>query len=63
MTTRKDSGGRDGGDDEDGARRCLRSVDGDATELGGGILLEDLLDDPPDGRSVCDMVVHASRHA
>jgi hypothetical protein len=50
------------GDDEDGARRCLHSVDGDAAELGEGILLADLLDDPPDGRSKSDMVVYASRH-
>ena len=36
---------------------CLRSVEGvgDAVELDGGVLVEDLLDDPPEGR----MVVHA----
>lgn len=44
---------------------CLRSVEavGDAVELGEGILDEDLLDDPPDGRAVGDVVVHASRHS
>ena len=54
---KKDVGGR--------ARVCLRSVEGvgDAEELSGGILAEDLLDDPPDGRAVGDMVMHASRHA
>jgi hypothetical protein len=54
-----------GGKDEDGAWMCLRSLDGvvDAIELGEGILDEDLLDNPPDGRTVCDVVVHASRHS
>ena len=44
---------------------CLRSVEvvGDAEELGKGVLDEDLLDNPPDGRSVGDVVVHASRHS
>ena len=44
---------------------CLRSVEvvGDAAELGKGILDEDLLDDPPDGRSVGNVVVRASRHS
>ena len=44
---------------------CLRSVEGvgDAVELGGGILAEDLLDDPPEGRAIRNMIVHASRHA
>ena len=43
---------------------CLRSVEGvgDPVEPGGGILVEDLLDDPPDGRTVGDVVMHASRH-
>lgn len=54
-----------GGKDEDGAWMCLRSVEvvGDAVELGEGILDEDLLDNPPDGCTVGDMVVHASRHS
>ena len=38
-------------------------VAGDAVELGKGILDEDLLGNPPDGRSVGDVVVHASRHS
>ena len=44
---------------------CLRSVEvvGDAAELGKGILDKNLLDNPPDGRSVGDVVVHASRHS
>jgi len=44
---------------------CLRSVEGvgDAVELGGRILVEDLLDDPPEGRTVGDVIVHASRHS
>ena len=53
------------GKDEDGAWMCLRSVGvvADAVELGEGILDEDLLDNPPDGRTVGDVVVHASRHS
>ena len=44
---------------------CLRSVEGvgHAVELGVGILDEDLLDNPPDGRTVGNMVVQASRHS
>jgi hypothetical protein len=44
---------------------CLRSVEGvgDAVELGVGILDEDLLDDPPEGRTVGDVIIHASRHS
>jgi hypothetical protein len=44
---------------------CLHSVKAvsDAVELGKGILDEDLLDNPPDGRGVGDMVVHALRHS
>ena len=43
---------------------CLRSVEGvgDAVELGRGILAEDMPDDPPEGRTVGDMIIHASRH-
>lgn len=43
----------------------LRSVEGvsDAVELGEGILDEDLLENPPDERTIGDVVVHASRHA
>ena len=54
-----------GGKDKDGAWMCLHSVEavGDAIELGKGILDEDLLDNPPDGRTVGDVVVHASRHS
>jgi len=53
------------GKDEDGTWMCLRSVGGvgHAVELGVGILDEDLLDNPPDGRTVGNMVVQASRHA
>ena len=36
---------------------------GHAVELGEGILDEDLLDNPPDGRTVCDVVMHAPRHS
>lgn len=51
--------------DEDGAWMCLRLVEavGDAVELGEGILDGNLLDNPPDGRTVGDVVVHASRHS
>jgi len=44
---------------------CLRSVGGvgDAVQLGGGILDEELLDDPPEGRTVGDVIIHASRHS
>ena len=44
---------------------CLRSVEGvgHAVEIGVGILDEDLLDNPPDGRTVGNMVVQASRHS
>ena len=44
---------------------CLRSVEGvgDAAELGEGILDEDLLDDPPEGRTIGDVIIHASRHS
>jgi len=44
---------------------CLCSVEavGDAVELGEGILDEDLLDNPPDGCTIGDVVVHASRHS
>ena len=43
----------------------LGSVEGvlDAVELGKGIPLEEQLDNPPEGRSVSDVVVHSSRHA
>jgi len=53
------------GKDENSAWMCLRSVEavGDAVELGEGILAEDLLDNPPDGRPVGDVVVHALRHS
>lgn len=36
---------------------------GNAVELGEGILDEDLLDNPPDGRTVGDVGVPASRHS
>ena len=51
--------------DEDSAWMCLHSVEavGDAVELGKGILDEDLLDNPPDGCTVGNVVVHASRHS
>ena len=54
-----------GGKDKDGAWMCLHSVEavGDAIELGKGILDEDLLDNPPDGCTVGDVVVHALRHS
>lgn len=44
---------------------CLRSVEGvgDAVELGKGILVEDLLHYPPEGRTVCDVIIHATRHS
>ena len=44
---------------------CMRSVEGvgDAVELGVGILDEDLLDDPPEGRTIGNVVMHASRHS
>lgn len=44
---------------------CARSVEGagDAIELGGGILDEDLLDDPPHGSPVSNVVVEATGHA
>ena len=44
---------------------CLRSVEGvgDAVELGGGILAEDLLDDPPEGGTVGDVIMHTARHS
>ena len=44
---------------------CLGSVEGvlHAVELGRGIPLEEQLDNPPEGRSVSDVVVHSSRHA
>jgi hypothetical protein len=44
---------------------CLRSVEGvgDAVELGRGILVEDLLHDPPEGRTVGDVIIHTSRHS
>lgn len=60
-TREKDSGG----EDEDDAWMCLRSIEavGDAVELGEGILDEDLLDDPPDGRTVGDVVMYTSRHS
>ena len=56
-------GGR--GNDEDGAWVCLHSVEGvgDAVELGQGVPDEDLLNDPPEGRAVGDMIIHASMHA
>jgi len=43
----------------------LHSVEGvgDAIELGGGIFAEDLLDDPPEGCTVGDVIMHASRHS
>ena len=48
-----------------GGGMCLRSVEGvgHAVEIGVGILDEDLLDNPPDGRTVGNMVVQASRHS
>ena len=44
---------------------CLRSVEavGDVVELGEGILDQDLLDNPPDRRTVGNVVVRASRHS
>ena len=44
---------------------CLRSVEGvgHTVELGVGILDEDLLDNPPNGCTVSNMVVQASRHS
>lgn len=45
---------------------CLSSVlEGvsDAVELGGGVLEADLFDNPPHGRTVRHMVMHASRHS
>ena len=54
-----------GGKDEDGAWMCLCLVKavGDVVELGEGILDEDLLGNPPDRRTIGDVVVHASRHS
>ena len=48
-----------------GGGMCLRLVEGvgHAVEIGVGILDEDLLDNPPDGRTVGNMVVQASRHS
>ena len=51
---------------KDGAWMCLRSVEavGHAVELGEGILAKDLLDNPPDGRPVGDVVtMHALWHS
>ena len=45
---------------------CLSSVlEGvsDAVELGGGVLEADLFDDPPHGRTIRHVVMHASRHS
>lgn len=46
-------------------RWCSRSLEGvlHAVELGRGISLEELLENPPKGRSVRDVVVHSSRHS
>ena len=54
-----------GGNVGDEAWMCMRSVEGvgDAVKLGMGILDEDLLDDPPEGRTVGDVVMHSSRHS
>ena len=43
---------------------CLCSVEGlgDAVIVGRGILVADLLDDPPNGRTVGDMVIYALGH-
>jgi len=38
-------------------------LEGRAVEYGIGIMEQELLDDPPQGRSECDMAVHTSRHA
>ena len=35
----------------------------DAVEFGIGILLEEQLDNPPEGRTVRDIAMHSSRHA
>ena len=54
-----------GGNVEDEAWMCLRSVEGvgDAVELSIGILAKGLLNDPPEGRTIGDVVMHASRHS
>ena len=42
---------------------CAPSVEGHAIDIGGGILAEDLLDDPPDGGSEGDVVMGATDHS
>ena len=44
---------------------CLGSIDGvgHAIEIGEGVLLEDLLDDPPNRGSIRHMVMETTRHA
>ena len=54
-----------GGKDNDGTWMYLYLVKGvgHAIELCIGVLDKDLLNNPPDGRSIGNMVVQASRHS